>query len=186
MSEFEELLTKTASVLEHLKIPYIVTGGAGVVFWGRPRFTADIDIAIELQVDDIVPLVKELRATLGESAYIDEAMIRKEHARHGEFNVLHPDSGLKVDFFVVGDDPLNEQELERAIVRDVQGQSVAFISPEDLILSKLRWYEKSQSEKHLEDARSVVKIQGDNLDRDYLKRMADRFGLTDLLTQVDG
>jgi hypothetical protein len=39
-----ELLIEIAKILDKLKIPYLVTGGIAVLIWGRPRFTADIDI----------------------------------------------------------------------------------------------------------------------------------------------
>lgn len=39
-----KLLIKIAKILKELKIPYLVTGGVAVLIWGRPRFTADIDI----------------------------------------------------------------------------------------------------------------------------------------------
>src|SRR3989344_5657196 len=181
MSEFEELLTRVAGVLERLKIPYIITGGAGVVFWGRPRFTADIDIVVELLETNIKPLVHELRHTLGEEAYIDEAMIHTEQKRHGEFNIIHPQSGLKVDFFVRGKDPFEKQRLKRGVSKSIGTQHVRFISPEDLILIKLSWYKESESTKHLEDAQSIIAIQGDKLDKQYLNEWAERQGTGDLL-----
>ena len=48
------------------------------------------------------------------------------------------------------------------------GEKVNFISPEDLILSKLRWYRISPSSRHIEDVESVLKISGDILDKKYL------------------
>src|SRR3989338_11533937 len=116
MNEFEKLLTKTASVLEKLGIEYIVTGGSAVVYWGRPRFTADIDIAIELEETDIKSLVRELRKELGEDTYIDEGMIRTEQRRRGEFNIIHPQSGLKVDFFVQGEELFEKKRIARAVI----------------------------------------------------------------------
>lgn len=184
MSEFEELLHKTAGVLDQLDIPYVVTGGAGVVAWGRPRFTADIDIAVELKTRHVGPLVAALRTALGETAMVDEQMVAREQERRGEFNVLHLDSGIKLDFFVLHDSPFDRAKLARRQFRTIGGQRVAFISPEDLIVSKLVWYRETPSERQLDDARSIVAIQGERLDRDYLKTTAAQLGLTDLLTQV--
>lgn len=44
----ETLLYKVAKILQELKISYAVTGGMAVIAWGKPRYTADIDIVIEL------------------------------------------------------------------------------------------------------------------------------------------
>jgi len=46
-----QLLVKVAKVLDNLSIPYVVTGGMAVTIWGRVRFTADIDIVIELKTN---------------------------------------------------------------------------------------------------------------------------------------
>jgi len=49
LEDQRELLVKIAKILDKLKIPYLVTGGIGVLIWGKSRFTADIDIVIHLQ-----------------------------------------------------------------------------------------------------------------------------------------
>jgi|SRR3989344_703790 len=184
MSEFEELLTKVAAVLEKLSIPYIITGGAAIVFWGRPRFTADIDIVVELYDTKIMPLITGLRTALGKEAYIDEKMVRAEQKRSGEFNVIHPQSGLKVDFFVKGNNPFEKKRLERTVVKKIGGQPIRFISPEDLILIKLSWHKDTLSTKHLEDAQSIIAIQGEKLDMQYLKQWAEQQGTSDLLNKI--
>jgi len=58
--EQEELLIKIAGILEKLNIPYAVTGGIAVSVWGRARFTADIDIAVELFPEKLKDLASEL------------------------------------------------------------------------------------------------------------------------------
>ena len=56
----EKLIKKIARILEDLKIPYAITGGFAVAIWGKPRYTADIDIIIELLEKNIKPLAKKL------------------------------------------------------------------------------------------------------------------------------
>lgn len=184
MTEFERLLTKTAGALNRLRIEYLITGGAAVVYWGRPRFTADIDIAIELKEPDIKPLARELRKSLGEDAYIDEDMMSAEYERKGEFNVIVPGSGLKIDFFVVRDDPFEKKCFGRAITKKIGKETVRFISPEDLILTKLLWCKENGSEKQIEDVQSVIAIQGKKLDREYLEQWAERQGTADILDKI--
>ena len=57
-------------------------------------------------------------------------------------------------------------------------------SPEDVVLSKLLWYKRAQSDRHLNDARGVWEIQQDTLEQSYLDRWATRLGLEVELEQV--
>lgn len=56
----EELLIKISDILNDLKITYAITGGYAVSVWGRPRYTADIDIIVEMKEKNIKPLAKKL------------------------------------------------------------------------------------------------------------------------------
>jgi len=50
------------------------------------------------------------------------------------------------------------------------GASRWFATAEDMILAKLEWSKMAGSERQSNDALSVAKIQGDNLDRAYLEQ----------------
>ena len=50
MGDPRHLLIRIVEILNKLEIPYIVTGGIAVLIWGRPRFTANIDIVIQLKI----------------------------------------------------------------------------------------------------------------------------------------
>ena len=75
-------------------------------------------------------------------------------------------------------------ELKRRIKKIFNGQQIYFISPEDLILSKLRWFEKSQSTRHLDDAKSVIKISGNKIDMDYLVKEAEKQDVKSILDNL--
>ena len=124
----EELLCKIAKILEKLNIPYIVTGGFAVAVLAKPRFTADIDIVIELIPRKVSQLSKEL-LSIDKDVYVSEEAIKDAIKNKGEFNFIHPQTGLKVDFWMKR--YLFEQ-FKRAIVKKIDGQEVKFISPEDL------------------------------------------------------
>jgi len=158
-----QLLAKVVKVLDDLSIQYVVTGGMAVTIWGRVRFTADIDMVIGLKTNDINTLASEL-LKLSEFGYVDRDAMREALANQGEFNFIEGDSGIKVDFWVKPDFP----ELNRRVAKDILGQRVYFVSPEDLILSKLRWYKISPSSRHIEDIESILKISGEIIDKDYL------------------
>lgn len=177
------LLVKVVKVLGQLKIPYIITGGIAVLIWGRPRFTADIDIVIKLQSEKIDDLEKAL-LELSNAGYIDKETIKQALERRGEFNFIDGETGVKVDFWIEKGAKLNLLRFKRKKAKIIKGQRVYFISPEDLILSKLEWYQKSQSTRQLEDIESILKISGSKLDRKYLNRWAKKLGVLSVLKKL--
>jgi hypothetical protein len=179
--EFQELLKKIVEILEDLDINYCITGGFAVSVWGRPRSTFDIDVVIQLKDGNIKPLIKNLRR-LSSAGYIEESAVKEAAAQGGEFNFIHPESGIKADFWVIKKgDLIGQKELKRRVVRNFDGQKIYFISPEDLILSKLRWFKESESSRHLEDVKSILKISGKKIDSGYLKSEAKKQGNFDIL-----
>jgi len=178
--EIEDLLIKIAEILDKLKIPYIITGGMAVSVWGRTRYTADIDIVVELLEKNVNLLSKEL-LSVDKDVYVSEESMREALEKKGEFNFIHPQSQLKVDFWVVKDS-FNKQEIKRAIIKEIEGKKVSFVSPEDLILSKLLWYQLSESTRQLEDIESVFRIS--KVDMDYIKKMAKKQGTLEILENL--
>lgn len=168
--ELEITLKKVAKILDKLKIPYFVTGGVAIVIWGRPRYTADIDILIELKKEK----VKKFVAELTKEGYVDEDVVRESLKHKLEFNFIDNETGMKVDFWILGNSAFDRSRLKRAKLREIFGQQVIFSSPEDLILKKLLWFKESNSNRHLEDIQSVIAIIKDQLDFDYLKKWAKK------------
>jgi len=166
-----------------LKISYFVTGGMAVLVWGRPRFTADIDIIVEFQKKDIKAFAKALES-LGEHGYIDEEMMKEAVEREDEFNFIDGNTGIKVDFWILKDNVFNKNRIKRKISRKILDHEVYFISPEDLILSKLVWGKDSPSTRHLEDSRSVIEVSRDQLDEKYLKSWAKQLNVLEELNKI--
>ena len=164
------LLVKVARILDRLDIPYAVTGGMAIYVWGRPRFTADIDIVVLLKVLRVGELTRAL-SRLGEAGYISEDDIRRALETHGEFNFIDGGSGIKVDFWISGDAAYDKSRFKNRVAKTILGYHVFFVSPEDLILSKLRWHVLGESSRQLEDVESILNAQK-KLNRDYLYKWA--------------
>jgi len=178
----EKLLLKITPILDKLKIDYFITGGFAVSVWGRPRATFDIDIVVKLIEPEIEPLAKLLKQ-VSRAGYIDEDVARQAARQKGEFNFIDSDTGLKVDFWIEKDDMETKEQFKRRIAKKINNKRVYFISPEDLILNKLKWYNQTESDRHLEDIDSIFKISGKKLDRKYLKLRADRFGFSEIINK---
>lgn len=179
----EKLLVKIVEILEELRIPYYITGGFAVSVWGRPRATFDIDVVIKLFKPEVARLAKTIR-TIYKLGYIDEDVAKDAVERKGEFNFIEPETGFKVDFWIEKGTKLDLLRFKRKKAEIIKRQRVYFISPEDLILSKLEWYQKTQSTRQLEDIESILKISGEKLDKNYLEHWAKKLGAVKLLKSV--
>lgn len=179
----EELLAKVAEILDDLKISYAVTGGFALSVWGKTRSTLDIDIIVEMEEKNIKPFVKKM-SEVDKNIYVDEDMMRDALVHKSEFNFIEPEFGLKVDFFVLANTVYNKLKIKRVMLQDAHGTRAYFVSPEDLILSKLLWGKESNSWKQKEDIKTVLENPRNNLDFKYLKFWAEQQGTIDILNNL--
>lgn len=178
-----ELLVAIAEILHELHIPYLVSGGMAVFVWGRPRFTADIDIVVELTRAHLPKLQRAL-AALSLPGYVDREMMEEAWKRKGEFNFVDGTTGVKVDFWLLKDTPFDRSRLARAVEKEILGRTVRFTSPEDLILIKLQWYAITPSSRQLEDVASILKVSRETLDHSYLDVWAKKLAVADFLNEA--
>jgi hypothetical protein len=163
------LLQLVVDRLEKLKIPYVVTGGLAVSYWGLPRSTHDIDIIIEINSSKTDEILKAFQKDF----YISREGIESMLEHNISFNIIHNESGIKIDLW-----PLNKKdkhkiaEFKRVKKENVFGKKISMISPEDLIITKLQWFQDSNSSRHLEDIKSILKIS--KVDLKYIKNWAEK------------
>ena len=177
------LLLDIARILDELDIPYLITGGMAVFMWGRPRFTADIDLIVELspaKADALERMLKSLCA----GGYIDRSMMEDAMRHHGEFNFIDGETGMKIDFWVSTGNAFDASRMKRRVKKEILGHDVYFSSPEDLILSKLSWYAESRTSRHAEDIKSILKVSGEALDRTYLNEWISKMGFQKIADEV--
>ena len=172
----QKFVTKISSILDRLNIDYIISGGIAVSVWGRPRHTADVDIVVNLKTIESVEKLVDLLKKEIKTSYLDKDRAVDAFKRKSEFNLIEPEYGLKADFFVADSSEYKQMEIKRGKKRKIDDKFIKFISPEDLILSKLLWFKEGQSTRQLEDIASVMDIQTD-LDIVYIKKWVKKLGL---------
>lgn len=179
-----ELLELVAEVLSQLGIGYVVTGSVAATFYGEPRFTNDIDVVIDLPAG----LVHQLCASFpAEAFYLSEESVLDAVVRRRQFNLIHPASGLKVDFIVARNDRFDRSRFSRSQRVELPSrQQAQFAALEDVILKKLQYFHLGGSEKHLRDIAGMLRVSGHLIDFKYLRRWAEELGLTEVLEELLG
>lgn len=94
----------------------------------------------------------------------------------GMFNVIHLETGFKIDLIIRKSRPFSRAEFARRLTAEMAGRPRWFASPEDVILSKLEWSKMGNSERQFLDALNVARVQGRSLDRAYLDHDSHRCG----------
>lgn len=174
MSQFE-LLKLVASVLDRLSVPYMVTGSMASSAQGQPRSTHDVDLVVALLPSTGRKLAEEFPST---EYYLDPQAVAEAIQTGGMFNLLHLETGDKVDFWMVTDDEFDRSRFARRRRQPLAGMVLWMSSPEDTILMKLRWAQMSGgSAKQLTDALRVLEVQAPKLDRAYVREWVKRLQL---------
>lgn len=179
-----QLALRVLRLLEDLGVNAWIGGSLASSIFGVPRATQDADI-----IADIPPeAARQLVERLGDDFYADLVRITSGIERRASFNLIHLPTMFKVDVFVVGRDAWSRRVIERrrSVEIDEQGTRVLVTSPEDIILHKLCWYREGGhvSDRQWGDALGVLQVQGERLDRRYLKEMAEDLGVSDLLDEL--
>jgi hypothetical protein len=175
MLEPSDLMKRVVTILENFHLRYFVTGSIASMYYGEPRLTLDVDIVVDLPL----ARVREFCSAFPiDEFYVSEDAARDAVRRCSQFNILHPESGLKVDIMIPDTGELDQARLQRARrVVPFSGFEAFFSSPEDVILKKLDYYREGQSEKHVRDIASMLKVNGDTLDVGYIEQWAQRLNL---------
>lgn len=172
----EDLLIKVINRINQIDIPYMLTGGIAAIFYGKPRLTHDFDLVVEIGTKKISKLIDSFK----DEFFVSAETIQKAIEDRSTFNLIHFDSGIKVDFWLIKEDEFDQKRFERRQKHSYSGREIVFSSPEDIILIKLLWFKDSRIQKHLEDAIGIVEIQGD-LDMSYVREWADKLSVQKFL-----
>jgi len=179
----QELLKLVVETLDSAGIEYMLTGSVVSSLQGEPRSTHDIDIVAAVKRPSAKKLVDAFPAP---RYHLTKESILDAISCHGMFNLLDTDTGDKVDFWMLTDEPFDRSRFTRRRTEEVLGLKLAVSSPEDTILSKLNWAKRSGgSEKQFNDALHVYEIQSGNLDMEYLRRWAKILSVAPLLKRLE-
>lgn len=176
----EDALKLLLFKLDEFGIPYMITGSFASNMHGLPRATQDADVVIEVEWRTLERFLK----SLGPAFYRSMEAAMDAVAREQMLNVVHLETGFKVDLIIRKSRLFSRMEFSRRQPAFYLGANRWFATAEDTILAKLEWSRMAGSERQFNDALNVAKLQRNNLDRAYLENWARELDILDLLENL--
>ena len=176
-----DAIAAIARVLSKEGVDWYLFGAQAVVYWGRPRLSADVDVTIRWPVSAAAELARTF-ARQGFRPLVDEPATFV--ARTRVLPLEHRATGLPVDLVFAGPG-LEDEFVDRAVLVEIGGESVPVMAPEDLVAVKVL----AGRPKDIEDVRGILAVRGDALDlersRSLLTLLEQALGRGDLVRELD-
>jgi hypothetical protein len=171
---FAGLLAVVVAALDDVGIAHMVAGSVASTHHGEPRSTQDIDLVIDADRAQLVDFTSRFDR---QRYYLSDPIVALESS--GQFNLIEPATGWKVDFILLHDRPFSRTEFARRQPVNILGVATAIATAEDTVLAKLEWGSRGSSERQRRDVVSILVAQAGKLDVEYLRRWASELGLAD-------
>jgi len=179
------VVLEVVAILDELQVRYHLGGSFAAAVHGVPRQTRDADVVVDLDAGTAAQLVERLKV----ECYVDGEAAAVAVSRQGSFNAIHLATGFKVDFFVAGSGDFDVGELDRSELQLIAAdppRSAWVKSAEDTVLRKLQWFRDGGEvwDRQWNDVLGILMAQSGRLDEGYLRKWANKLGVTDLLDRA--
>ena len=175
-----EATLAVVAALDALNVPYMLVGSFSTNHYGIPRSTQDADFVVELASVSVGQVARQL----GPSFRLDPQMSFETVTMTRRYVAEVASIPFKVEFFLLGSDPYDQERFRRRVQTSALGRTIWLPTPEDVIITKLRWALVGGRSKDRDDARDVIAVQEGRIDWDYVHTWCDRHGTRALLDEV--
>lgn len=176
----QQAVLAVIDALEGLSIPYMVVGCLASSAHGIACASQNAGFVLELGATPI----SSIAARLGEQFGLNPQMSFETITATTRFELRHMGSAFKIELFLLSDDPHDRERFLRRRQGSVMGRTVWLPTPEDVIITKLKWSQLGKRTKDVDDVRNVIAVQGERIDWAYVNAWCDRHGTRTLLEQI--
>jgi hypothetical protein len=179
----DEAGVQMIAALEQAGLPFMVVGSLSSNFYGVPRSTKDADFVVQFDEHSI----QELMALLSPAFRLDRQISFESITGTTRYIVDVPEIPFRIELFRLSKDPHDLERFKRRILVPVpQLNTRAWLpTPEDVIITKLRWAQHANRSKDRDDIRDVITMQREVLDWIYIRGWAEKHGTLTTLQEIN-
>ena len=176
MTVTDSLTLRAVDALDAISVPYLLAGSFASNFFGLPRSTKDAGFVVQLSGG----VGAEFGQRLGSEFELDTQLTFETVTGTCRQMVYHLRSPFKIEIFLLSKDAHDQIRFLRRREEDLFGRKVWLLSPEDVIVSKLRWARR----KDEEDVRGVMAVQRGKLDWSHIEHWCRQHGTLAKLEEI--
>ncbi len=178
--EVQDVMLSVVDALNRQQVPYLLVGSFSSNYYGIPRSTKDVDIAVDFGQHSPATIVREL-----EHGFTLQPQVGFESVTGTTRYIIDVEgTQFKVELFRVGNDPHDRERFARRLEVDWLSRRVWLPTAEDVIITKLRWLSHLQRNKDYDDVLAVMSVQQSRLDWPYVERWCAEHQTTKLLHEI--
>ncbi len=179
--ESERIALELIDVLQAMKIPYMIVGSLSSNAYGIARSTHDADFVVELGSASVNDIVERL----GAGYTFDRQMSFESITGTLRYRIRHEQAAFTLELFLLSEDAHDRERFKRRRIEQVAERSVYLPTPEDVLITKLRWSKRGARQKDVDDIRSVLRVQtAVNLDLPYIRNWCDQHDTRELFEKL--
>jgi hypothetical protein len=165
-----DILKDVTGKFEQLNIQYMLTGSLAMSYYAQPRMTRDIDFVVNI----LPTVVIKMESTFAPDYYISIDSVNDAIDKEFIFNLIHTESSIKVDCIIRKNEEYRITEFERRQKIRLADFEIYIVSKEDLIISKLIWYNDGGSDLQKKD---ITNLLHSGYDKDYVLNWVKKINL---------
>jgi len=177
-----EAVSALVKAFDHAGIPYMIVGSFSSNAYGVVRSTQDADFVVACPFIDVARVVKEL----GPPWHFDPQISFESVTGTKRCLLELEDDPFHIEVFRLSDDPHDQLRFERRheiVLPNLQTPAIV-PTPEDVIVTKLRWVEQAARSKDRDDVRDIITVQQELLDWNYIDHWCDQHGTRKILDDI--
>jgi hypothetical protein len=176
----QQIVRRVVDCLEELGVPYMLVGSFSSNAYGVARNTNDADFVVQLNSISI----NQIASKLGPDFQLVPQLSFETITATTRYVLEAPADSFKIELFLLSNDPHDLSRFGRRQRVEMLGAPAYLPSPEDVVITKLRWSRHGQRQKDLSDARDVIAVSGPQLDWKYIEEWCDTHQTRQLLNDL--